>query len=443
MGRDVTVWTARVLISTEQLAEPRLPPAGSRPRAPSAAHASLDMNALVRQPGRIVPAPQLPYHYHRFDVPNGIHQLHVGVAFAPESDAVLFLSIFDAEGRYRGSVMTPKNPQLATLELALADHTSSEGGLPGPIPAGVWWAQLEVYRPGTTPEISYDLQVDGSSEEMSAPKRSVARLNGHPGAGYYRGELHCHSSHSDGSDSVALLAHKARSARLDFLALTDHFTSSGWDELASVSGADLAVIRGIEFTCHGGHATLLGLSEWVDTFVDRGNRTGRTINDVAHDTHRQGGLFGVAHPFAGRLGWRFHEFDWELCDLFEIYDNVGTNSVAQLGYWDHLLNQGYRITGVAATDHHRDTKPSKLGNSVTYIYASELSPAALLEGLRSGRAFVSLGPTLEFRASSGEHSVHMGDTLLAEGTVPGVDRARLHGHGEPVTKRGNVRKTGP
>ena len=74
-------------------------------------------------------------------------------------------------------------------------------------------------------------------------------------------ELHCHTLHSDGDFSVKELQEAARENHLSLIALTDHNTMSGWDELdASI----LPVIRGIEWTTYFGHMLVLGAGEFVD-----------------------------------------------------------------------------------------------------------------------------------------------------------------------------------
>ena len=44
-------------------------------------------------------------------------------------------------------------------------------------------------------------------------------------------ELHCHSVHSDGDYTVCELQKKAIDDHLAIIALTDHNTFSGWDEI--------------------------------------------------------------------------------------------------------------------------------------------------------------------------------------------------------------------
>ncbi|PMC75204.1 PHP domain-containing protein [Brachybacterium sp. UMB0905] len=60
-------------------------------------------------------------------------------------------------------------------------------------------------------------------------------------------DLHSHSSWSDGTTSVRELFADAAAAGLDVLALTDHDTVAGWEELPeAVAASGVAVVPGIE-----------------------------------------------------------------------------------------------------------------------------------------------------------------------------------------------------
>ena len=62
-------------------------------------------------------------------------------------------------------------------------------------------------------------------------------------------DLHCHSTHSDGKESVAQIFQYAAEAGIDVLALTDHDTTAGWAE-ARIEAArhGITFVPGIEVT---------------------------------------------------------------------------------------------------------------------------------------------------------------------------------------------------
>lgn len=63
-------------------------------------------------------------------------------------------------------------------------------------------------------------------------------------------DLHAHTLASDGTDTPTQLVEKASAAGLDLIAITDHDTTSGWDEAASAAERNgIALLRGIEISC--------------------------------------------------------------------------------------------------------------------------------------------------------------------------------------------------
>ncbi|MEM7737718.1 MAG: CehA/McbA family metallohydrolase [Deinococcota bacterium] len=354
------------------------------------------------------------YVQHTFEVPSGIHRLKVVMRYDKPGSSQLYPSLFDAVGTYRGTRMKPSAVGEVILDFDMAQDYASAGCIPGEIVPGTWRVQLDVQWLDADTPYSITAYADDATPEAQVFTPAVN--NGRDDAGIYRGELHSHTHHSDGSAPVADVVAAARKYGLDYLALTDHFNSAGWQELASLADESLMVMQGIELTGHWGHGNLHGLHTWVDTFIDDGSRT---INDVIDDTHTQGGVFSVNHPFSLNLGWRYHELDWQRVDMLEIYHHLtGSNNVPQLGLWDALLREGYKITGVGAIDSHDPHRGQhRLGQVFTCVQADALRPNAIINGLKQGQCYVSLGPSLEFQASSNGHSVGVGETLDATDAV--------------------------
>lgn len=62
-------------------------------------------------------------------------------------------------------------------------------------------------------------------------------------------DLHTHSSASDGTDTPAQLVIAAAAAGVDVLAITDHDTTAGWDEVIAARPDGITIVRGTEFSC--------------------------------------------------------------------------------------------------------------------------------------------------------------------------------------------------
>lgn len=62
-------------------------------------------------------------------------------------------------------------------------------------------------------------------------------------------DLHIHSNHSDGSDSIKVLAENIKQAKIDIFALTDHDTIEGCLEMSREISPEIKFIPSIELTC--------------------------------------------------------------------------------------------------------------------------------------------------------------------------------------------------
>lgn len=81
-----------------------------------------------------------------------------------------------------------------------------------------------------------------------------------------RVELHCHSTHSDGSFAAAEVARRAAQTGVTLFCLTDHDTCAGYAATAGELAADgTRVLRGLELSCRENgrtvHVLLYGLRE--------------------------------------------------------------------------------------------------------------------------------------------------------------------------------------
>lgn len=353
---------------------------------------------LLNVERHLAPAPRVHYIDHTFQLPAAASKVGVRFSFHKEVLAQLFISLHDPNG-FRGNRMNPGARGDIVLELWVSPDDASPGALPGTLPVGEWRVQIDVERLGE--ELDYRLEVYvelgnvAAPVDLNYPDDHVVKSE----AGWYKGELHAHSTESDGRYPVSTVIDAGINTGLDFFALTDHFTVSQWHKLAELVNDNMVLLRSCEITSHHGHANLHGIRHWVDVYVDR---AGWRMEQAAEAAHEQGGLFCVNHPYSGDLGWRAYDFDWDKADLMEIYHNLeGSNNHLQLPLWDRLLHQGHRIVGVGGTDSHDPFEGThKLGQLVTWVYADELSERGIVDGLQRGRVYVSRGPELRFWATN-------------------------------------------
>jgi hypothetical protein len=265
-------------------------------------------------------------------------------------------------------------------------------------------------------------------------------------------ELHCHTFHSDGKQSLSALALAAKALGLHGVALTDHNTMTGLtdrDKITAETGVD--IIPGLEWTTFFGHMLTLGIREYVDWR----NLSPFHIHRGIHDVHRQGGVVGVAHPY--RVGspmctgcfWEFEVTDWSEVDYIEVWSGVfpsiHKNNARAFAMWTDLLNQGYRIAATSGRDWHVSSEPVRDPVSATYLGMTGAEQqetdvtASAVKALKYGSVAVSMGPRPELSVlmSSGAMA-HIGEVAciprggsrtLTEVTV-GADYSARAGHWE-------------
>ena len=401
--------------------------------------------------GALSPDDSGTYLDQEFLVPEGTVAVHATYSFATEgiqnpliSNAV-DLGIYDPEG-FRGWSGTSKTD----VTVALGADQTTNGYVAGPIPAGTWHVEIGAgfISPGSS--VTWELTVDtelGSGAPFVPPDWTASNL---AGPGWYRGDLHCHSSYSDGSYSVDDVVSYAHGRGLDFLAVTDHQTFTQHHRLLQLQSqyADLLLLRGMEWTSYHGHANIFGLTRYEDYHV---GAPGFAIQPIVDQVHQDGAMFSVNHPdlpgitispnVSVSLGWTVPDTDWSTVDSLEVVNGPSalegfvSNPLndAAIARWDDLLLEGLRITAVGGSDDHRAGQGSGVTNApigmpTTVVYAEELSEAGIMAGIRSGRVYLMAdgpdGPELDLAARCGEQEATMG--AEAAGTLCTLT-ASVHG----------------
>jgi hypothetical protein len=391
------------------------------------------INAEFRQPtyvfaGELDVADFKRYIALPFHVPRGMTRLHLDFQFEPWKvhgiKNNIAVSLFEPDGTFRGCRHGSGNHKVIDVGLGGAQ----EGFFPGPVPPGSWMAELDTFIIVPGSPIRYELRIWLSDEEEPETPACLAfpRPAVHQGAGWYRGDLHVHTRHSDGSLSVAEMVDAARQIGLDFIALTDHNNVTQLYHRDLDGCEDLAIIPGIELTTYYGHALSLGTTEWFDWRI---GHNGRRMETAIEEIHAQGGLVIAAHlsnvgdPYCSGCKWLFGQFVPGALDAVEIWngawDKVNSNSEIGLQIWYAWLNAGHRIPATVGTDVHHGyaSRDGQLGFSL--IWAEELSAEALLDGLRQGHVMLSAGPRLWIEAPLPDGgTAMMGDAVPVSGPAP-------------------------
>jgi len=368
-----------------------------------------------------------------FAVPPSAERVTITFAYTgKEQHTALDLGLLDPE---RLRCWSGGNKSLLTV--GLSDATPS--CLPGPIPPGHWNVLIGV--PNIRPQMTshYTVHVFFTSSGLVAREPAELGTALAVGPAWYRGDLHLHTAHSDGQCPsqtgkmvpcpVFFTVDAAARRGLDFIAITDHNTTSQYDAMRELQPYfdKVLLIPGREITTFQGHLNLLGTTDFLDFRL--GSAKVANVNTLLRNAERLGALTSINHPAApsGEIcmgcGWTpASPVDMRLLTAVEAVNGGSEqHGFSGIPFWNKQLDNGYRLTGIGGSDNHRAMQPldqaGSVGNPTTVVYGAELSVPAILDGIRAGHVFVDLAGShdrlLEASAQSEDLVAHMGDSLPA------------------------------
>ncbi|HEV2451183.1 MAG TPA: CehA/McbA family metallohydrolase [Streptosporangiaceae bacterium] len=367
------------------------------------------------------------WHYLPVEVPPGTYAIRVELDHNRQA-ATLDLGCLSPAG-FRGWSGGVRRSFVITAERA------TPGYLPGELEPGLWQVIIGIYRvspegaPYTlTAELSRrpgELEPELAPDPPAVPRDRPARreLPASNGQRWLAGDLHAHTVHSDGAQTVPELACLAVRQGLDFLAVTDHNTISHHAQLSGASARyGITLLPGQEVTTDAGHAGLLGNVGWVDFRC--------SADDWLAQAERRDGLMSVNHPIAGDVSW-LHAMRGRP-PLVEVWhwswlDQRWTTPLAWWQAWDAAA------IPVGGSDWHRPGSDAPVGSPTTWVLCEDSGPGDVLAGLRAGRVAISAdrdGPVL--LRNDGELIAVDADGLVLAG--PDGPRARVSG--SPATLPG-------
>jgi len=232
-------------------------------------------------------------------------------------------------------------------------------------------------------------------------------------------ELHCHTRHSDGAFTPDALCRAAQAAGYAGIALTDHNTVSGLEEIDDdLTAATVPVIPGIEWTTFYGHLLVLGARRLVDWRWARPE----TIDDHLREIRDAQGVTGIAHPFefgsplCTGCYWDFKVRDWSLVDYLEVWSEPDPHGRLKnhlaFEWWTDLLNRGVRVTAVSGRDWHGpDAGPVRPAVTWLGLAGGTVTTGAVQDALRAGRSWVTLGPRLDVSLARAGRVYGLGDAV--------------------------------
>lgn len=233
---------------------------------------------------------------------------------------------------------------------------------------------------------------------------------------WFRGNLHTHSTRSDGAKTPAQVCAVYRRRGYDFLSLTDHFREKYDWPLVDTSGFQtkgFVTIPGAELhapkTSLGGLWHILAVGLPLDFARTRKHESGPQL---AKRASAAGAYVAAAHPAWYDLSDR-DVLSLKTAQAIEVCNtmcSIANGKGDSIGYLDRLLSQGHRYHAIATDDaHFKDARSDGFQNWVM-VRARQLDAGRLLDALHKGHFYSSQGPVI--------HSMKFTRTTLKISTSP-------------------------
>lgn len=213
---------------------------------------------------------------------------------------------------------------------------------------------------------------------------------------WYKGNLHTHTTNSDGTLSPKETTEQYRVKGYDFVCLTDHGRVSDVKGLSTrgflvISGEEVGVGRSALGEPY--HLVAVGLEE----SVPEGGDDAQAIIDLMKS---KGAVVLLCHPYWSSLS---------LEDMLRIQGYAGIEvfntscflSIAKghsAVHWDDLLIRGRRVWGFATDDahnHFNDHRPNDACGSWVMVKSNSLSFEDIRDSMARGLFYASNGPSID------------------------------------------------
>ncbi len=217
---------------------------------------------------------------------------------------------------------------------------------------------------------------------------------------WYKGNVHAHTTMSDGTRTPETLVDIYREAGYDFLSVTDHSVVADTGGLESpgfllVPGEEICVGRSHAGTLY--HIVALGVEETLPfTDFDRELDPQRVVDHI----NEVGGIPILAHPYWSGLNHR-DMMALERYHGVEIYNtscDYERNTGVSASHIDGVIVAGRRPWIYATDDHHgadRPNLPLDACGAWISVKSKDLTVDSIMESIRRGLFYSSTGPEIK------------------------------------------------
>ena len=218
---------------------------------------------------------------------------------------------------------------------------------------------------------------------------------------FYRGNLHTHTTRSDGIMPIEDCVAYYKSLGYDFLAITDHrryYAGGDIGGMLLLDGLENDISYDIGYhKCH--HFVGIG-SGTADPYIHEETHTspsqikeGTQAQGLIDEMRRKCELIIHAHPLWSNTEWEDYG-SLAGCDMVEVYntgcDVLDSNGIATSA-WQIMLSKGMKIYACATDDGHRDCD---VGGGWVEVCSPSLTQTNIIAAIKRGQFYATTGPQL-------------------------------------------------
>ncbi len=310
--------------------------------------------------------------YFPIEVPNNVEKIEVSYDYErfsfikkaniteKEEINIVDIGVLGNNNTFRGASGSNKK------YFEINQRSATFGYIPGPIEKGTWNIVLGAYK----------IEDDGCSVSINV-KYTFKTLK------LLKGDLHIHSTVSDGEYHVLDVIKIAKNMKLDYIFLSDH--NNFHQNMFITPDDDITVIPAMELTNYKGHCNFLGMYKPPKKIF---YNTKEELTEIFEDAHKNGALISLNHPF-DECGWKMgFDVDYDLLEIQNgIYNEVHYKST--VGFWHKNLCEGKKIPIVGGSDNHGIRLGRVLASPCTCLYSMSNGEGDILEAIKKGHSYVT------------------------------------------------------